>query len=341
MRAIGYQTPGPIDAADALLDIELPRPVATGRDLLVEVRAISVNPVDAKVRRTTGPEPGGWKVLGFDAAGVVVETGPDASMFRPGDEVYYAGSIARPGTNAEFHLVDERIVGRKPRSLDWGEAAALPLTAITAWETLFDRLDVGGRPVPGAAPAILVIGGAGGVGSIAIQLASRLTDLTVIATASRQETREWAIASGAHHVIDHGQPLAPQVAALGLGAPGLVFSTTQSAQHWNQIAELIAPQGRFALIDDAAGSDIGVFKPRCVSVHWEYMFARPVFQTPDMGAQGALLNEVADLVDAGVLRTTLGEHLGPISAATLKRAHRLVESGKARGKLVAEGFAAG
>lgn len=341
MRAVGYQTPGPIDAADALLDIELPRPVPTGRDLLVEVRAVSVNPVDTKVRRTSSPEPGSWKVLGFDAAGLVAETGPDTTLFKPGDEVFYAGSITRPGTNAEFHLVDERIVGRKPRSLDFAEAAALPLTAITAWETLFDRLDVGGRPVPGAANAILVIGGAGGVGSIAIQLARRLTDLTVIATASRPETRDWVDALGAHHVIDHGKPLAPQVAALGLGAPGFVFSTTQSARHWEQIAELIAPQGRFGLIDDAAGADIGVFKSRCVSVHWEYMFARPMFQTPDMGAQGALLNEVSDLVDAGVLRTTLGERLGPIDAATLKHAHRLIESGTARGKLVAEGFAAG
>ena len=341
MRAVGYQSPGPIDAADSLVDIELPRPTATGRDLLIEVRAVSVNPVDTRVRRTASPEPGGWKVLGFDASGVVVESGPDATLFKPGDEVFYAGSITRPGTNAEFHLVDERIVGRKPRSLDAAEAAALPLTAITAWETLFDRLDVGGRPVPGAAKAIVVIGGAGGVGSIAIQLARRLTDLTVIATASRPETREWVAGLGAHHVIDHGHALAPQVASLGLGAPGFVFSTTQSARHWDQVAQLIAPQGRFGLIDDAAGLDIGVFKTRCVSVHWEYMFARPMFQTPDMAAQGELLDKVADLVDAGVLRTTLGVRLGPIDAATLKRAHRLLESGKARGKLVAEGFATG
>lgn len=341
MRAVGYRTPGSIEADDALVDIELPRPTPGGRDLLVEVRAVSVNPVDTKLRRTAAPAAGDWRVLGFDAAGIVVEAGPDASLFRPGDEVYYAGSITRPGTNAEFHLVDERIVGRKPRSLDWAEAAALPLTTITAWETLFDRLDVAGRTVPGAADAILIIGGAGGVGSIAIQLARRLTGLTVIATASRPETRDWVAALGAHHVVDHGQPLAPQVAALGIGAPGLVFSTTQSARHWGQVAELIAPQGRFALIDDAAGADIGAFKTRCVSVHWEYMFARPMFETPDMAVQGALLNEVADLVDDGVLRTTLGKRLGPINAATLKQAHRLIESGTARGKLVAEGFATG
>ena len=226
MRAVGYRTPLPIDAADALVDIELPRPTPTGRDLLVEVRAVSVNPVDTKVRRTSAPGPGGWKVLGFDAAGIVVEAGPEATLFRPGDEVFYAGSITRPGTNAELHLVDERIVGRQPRSLDFAAAAALRLTAITAWERLFDRLVVGGRPVPGAADAILVIGGAGGVGSIAIQLARRLTDLTVIATASRSETREWVSGLGAHHVIDHAQPLAPQVAALGPGASGFVFSTT-------------------------------------------------------------------------------------------------------------------
>jgi len=341
MRAVGYQTSQPIDSAASLVDITLPRPVPGDRDLLVEVRAVSVNPVDTKVRRNAAPEAGSWKVLGWDAAGVVVECGPGASLFKPGDEVFYAGALGRQGSSAEFHLVDERIVARRPRSLDWAESAALPLTSVTAWEALFDRLGIRGHEVPGAASAILVIGGAGGVGSIAIQLARRLTGLTVIATAARPETRDWVAALGAHHVVDHGQPLAPQVAALGIGAPGLVFSTTQSARHWGQVAELIAPQGRFALIDDAAGADIGAFKTRCVSVHWEYMFARPMFETPDMAVQGALLNEVADLVDDGVLRTTLGKRLGPINAATLKQAHRLIESGTARGKLVAEGFATG
>lgn len=341
MRAVGYQTSQPIDSADSLVDITLPRPVPGDRDLLVEVRAVSVNPVDTKVRRNAAPEAGSWKVLGWDAAGVVVECGPGASLFKPGDEVFYAGALGRQGSNAEFHLVDERIVARRPRSLDWAESAALPLTSVTAWEALFDRLGIRGHEVPGAASAILVIGGAGGVGSIAIQLARRLTGLTVIATASRPETREWVRDLGAHHVIDHGQPLAPQVVALGIGAPAFVFSTTQTDQHLQQIAELIAPQGRFALIDDPAGFEIGLFKRKSVSVHWEYMFTRSMFGTPDIAAQGEVLGEVARLVDEGILRTTLGARLGSINAENLKAAHRLLESGRARGKLVLEGFLSG
>ncbi|MEO0034000.1 MAG: hypothetical protein RLZZ501_23 [Pseudomonadota bacterium] len=338
MRAVGYQTSLPISDPAALVDIDLPRPTPSGHDLLVEIRAVSVNPVDTKLRKRSQPAPGDWAVLGWDAAGTVVATGPEATRFRPGDAVFYAGALTRPGTNAEFHLVDERLVGLKPASLDWAEAAALPLTAITAWETLFDRLDVKGRPVPGAAPALLVIGGAGGVGSIAIQLARRLTDLTVIATASRPETRAWVAQLGAHHVIDHGQPLAAQVAALGLGAPAFVFSTTNTDQHLGQIAELIAPQGRFALIDDPERLDVGPFKRKSVSTHWEFMFTRSLFATPDLAAQGALLTEVAGLVDAGVLRTTLAENFGRIDAANLRRAHALIESGRARGKIVLEGF---
>jgi NADPH2:quinone reductase len=277
-------------------------------------------------------------VLGWDAAGVVSAGGPAATLFKPGDPVFYAGAIGRPGTNAEYHLVDERIVGRKPASLDWAEAAALPLTSITAWEALFDRLDVA-KPVPGAAPAILIIGGAGGVGSIAIQLARRLTGLTVIATASRPETQAWVREMGAHHVIDHRQPLAAQVTALGLGAPGFVFSTTSTGQHLTEIVQLIAPQGRFALIDDPASLDVNGFKRKSVSVHWEFMFTRSAFATPDIDEQGKLLNEVARLVDAGTLRTTLTDRLAPIDAANLKRVHALLESGKGRGKTVLEGFA--
>lgn len=337
MRAIGYQTPGPITAGASLVDIELPTPVPAGRDLLVEVQAVSVNPVDTKVRKGVAPDAGGWKVLGWDAVGRVAATGPDVTGFAVGDEVFYAGSLIRPGTNSEFHLVDERIVGRKPASLSAAEAAALPLTAITAWEMLFDRLDVR-KPVPGAAPAILVIGGAGGVGSIAIQLARQLTDLTVIATASRPETRDWVASLGAHHVIDHTQPLAAQVAALGLGAPGLVFSTTETQRHLTEVNELIQPQGRFGLIDDPAEFSASLFKRKSVSIHWELMYTRPIYETPDMAEQGKLLTEVARLVDAGRLRTTLTECMSPINAANLKRAHALIESGKARGKVVLEGF---
>lgn len=340
MRAIGYQNSLPVDDPRALVDIELPKPEPAGRDLLVEVRAVSVNPVDTKVRRGVSPEAGAWKVLGWDAAGTVVAVGPQAKAFKPGDAVFYAGAIGRPGANAEFHLVDERIVGRKPASLDWAAAAALPLTAITAWEMLFDRLQVR-TPVPGAAPALLIVGGAGGVGSIAIQLARRLTDLTVVATASRPETREWARELGAHHVVDHARPLAAEIAALGLGAPGLVFSTTNTQTHLAEIVQLIAPQGRFGLIDDPAALDVNPFKRKSVSIHWESMFTRSTYETPDIGAQADLLNEVSRLVDDGAVRTTLSQTFGAINAANLRRAHALIESGRAKGKIVLEGFDGG
>ncbi|MBP0443332.1 zinc-binding alcohol dehydrogenase family protein [Roseomonas sp. SSH11] len=340
MRAIGYAKTLPITEAESLVDIDLPAPEPRGRDLLVEVRAVSVNPVDTKVRMRAGPDAGQHKVLGWDAAGIVKAVGPDATRFRPGDAVFYAGDLTRPGTNAELHLVDERIVGAKPASLGFAEAAALPLTAITAWEALFDRLQVKAHTVPGAARAILIIGGAGGVGSIAIQLARKLTDLTVIATASRPETREWVLELGAHHVVDHSKPLAAEVAALGIGAPAFVFSTTQTDRHLAQIAELIAPQGRFALIDDPATLDVSLLKRKSVSLHWEFMFTRSMFGTADIAEQAALLDEVSRLVDAGTLRTTLGESFGTISAANLRRAHALIESGKARGKVVLEGFGA-
>jgi len=337
MKAVGYKKPSAIVEPESLVDIELPTPVPSGRDILVEVKAVSVNPADYKVRRSTSPAGGDWKVIGWDAAGVVVAAGPDVTLLRPGDEVWYAGSITRPGTNAEYHLVDERIVGRKPKELDWGQAAALPLTALTAWEAFFDRLGVN-RPVPGAAPAILIIGGAGGVGSIAIQIARQCTDLTVIATASRPETREFVTSLGAHHVVDHSQPLAKQVAALGLGAPAFVFSTTQTDKHVADVAELIAPQGRFGLIDEPSSFDIMLFKRKAVSIHHELMFTRSIYGTPDMAEQGRILNQVSELVDAGKVRSTLTSRLGPINAANLKRAHAQLESGTTIGKLVLEGF---
>ena len=337
MKAVAYRTPGPIDREDALQDITLETPKAEGRDLLVKVIAVSVNPVDTKLRLGAAPEGGEWRVLGFDAAGVVEAVGPEVQNFKPGDAVFYAGSIARPGTNSEYHLVDERIVGRKPASLSDAEAAALPLTAITAWEMLFDRLDVK-RPTPQGGNTILVIGGAGGVGSITIQLLRALTDLTVIATASRPETQDWVRECGAHHVIDHRQPLAPQVEALGLGAPGFVFSTTQTDQHLADIVELIAPQGRFGLIDDPEELNAMPLKLKAVSLHWEMMFTRSLFGTPDMAEQGKLLNEVAALVDAGRIRSTATEVAGKIDAATLRAVHARIESGSARGKIVLEGF---
>ena len=337
MKAVAYRTPGSVDREDALQDITLEIPRAEGCNLLVRITAVSVNPVDTKLRLGVAPEGGDWRVLGFDAAGVVEAAGSEVQNFKPGDAVFYAGSLARPGTNSEYHLVDERIVGRKPASLSDAEAAALPLTAITAWEMLFDRLDVK-RPTPQGGKTILVIGGAGGVGSITIQLLRALTDLTVIATASRPETQDWVRECGAHHVIDHRQPLAPQVEALGLGAPGFVFSTTQTAQHFDDIVELIAPQGRFGLIDDPEELNAKPLKLKAVSLHWELMFTRSLFGTPDMAEQGKLLNEVSTLVDAGRIRSTVTEVAGKIDAATLRAVHARIESGSARGKIVLEGF---
>ncbi len=337
MKAVAYQTAGSIDRPDALVDIDLETPVAKGRDLLVKVEAISVNPVDTKVRTRASAEAGAWKVLGWDVSGEVVAVGDEATHFAVGDQVFYAGALDRPGANSEYHLVDERIVGRKPASLSHPEAAALPLTAITAWEMLFDRLEVT-KAVRGATPAVLIIGGAGGVGSIAIQLLRALTDLTVIATASRPETQAWVRELGAHHVVDHSKPLAPQVAELGIGQPAFVFSTTETGLHLADIADLIAPQGRFGLIDDPAVLDVNPFKRKSVSVHWEFMFTRSMFQTADIDEQRRLLNEVSALIEAGKIRTTLTEVMRPINAENLKAAHAVLESGKARGKLVLEGF---
>jgi NADPH2:quinone reductase len=276
-------------------------------------------------------------VLGWDAAGIVKAIGSDVTMFKPGDEVFYAGAINRGGSNAEFHLVDERIVGLKPKSLDFAAAAALPLTSITAYEALFDRIKVQ-DPVPGAANAILIIGGAGGVGSIAIQIARVLTGLTVIATASRPETQAWVKELGAHHVIEHSKPLAPQIEALGIGALAFIFSTTNTSDHIASIVEAIAPQGRFGLIDDPKVLDVAPFKRKAVSTHWELMFTRPLFNTADMIEQHKLLNKIAELVDAGRIRTTLTETLGTINAANLKKAHALIETGKMKGKVVLAGF---
>ncbi len=337
MKAVGYKAAGPLDRPDALIDFEAETPVAAGRDLLVRVRAVSVNPVDCKIRQNRPPEGDAPAILGWDAVGEVVAAGEDATMFKPGDVVWYAGAIDRPGTNAEYHLVDERIVGRAPRAIPAAQAAALPLTALTAYEMLFDRLRVE-DPVPGETKAVVIIGGSGGVGSIAIQLLRAKTDLTVIATASRPETQAWVKELGAHHVIDHGQPLAPQIEALGIGQPGWVFSTTHTHQYVEQVAELIAPQGRFGLIDDPETLNIMPFKRKSVSTHWEFMFTRPLFQTVDMTRQHDILNEVADLAEAGKIRSTATEVLGRIDAQTLKRAHAILESNKAKGKLVLEGF---
>jgi zinc-binding alcohol dehydrogenase family protein len=337
MKAVGYQKSLPIEAADALFDFETAKPEPTGRDIRVAVKAISANPVDYKVRKRAAPPAGETKILGYDAAGVVDAVGPDVSLFKPGDEVFYAGSIQRQGTNAEFHLVDERIVGRKPKTLSYAQAAALPLTSITAWELLFDRLGA----VPGKSldpRTLLIVGGAGGVGSILIQLARRLTGLTVVATASRPESQAWCKDLGAHGVIDHARPMREQIEALKLPPVALVASLTNTDQHYKSLADIIAPQGKYGLIDDPPEFNVSVFKGKAVSVHWESMFTRSSFQTPDMIAQHQLLNDVAELIDHGVLRTTLDQTFGTINAANLKRAHALLESGKSRGKIVLEGW---
>jgi NADPH2:quinone reductase len=337
MKAVGYKKPLPIDVPESLLDVQLPTPQATGRDLLVEVKAVSVNPVDVKVRASAAPDQDDYKILGWDAAGIVKEAGPETSLFKPGDEVYYAGSIARSGTNAEFHLVNERIVGKKPKSLSFAHAAALPLTTITAWELLFDRFGV----KPGNATKggrLLIVGGAGGVGSILIQLARKLTSLIVIATASRPETRQWCLDLGAHHVIDHTKPFAEQLAAIGSPEVEFIASLTATATHYPALVGVLAPQGKFGLIDDPVSLDATPLKRKAASLHWEFMFTRSLFETPDMIAQHRLLNEVSELVDAGVIRTTFADSLGTINAANLKKAHVLIESGRSRGKIVLEGF---
>ena len=337
MKAVGYTKSLPIEAADALIDFETAKPEPRGRDLRVAVKAISVNPVDYKVRKRAAPPAGETKILGYDAAGIVDAVGPEVTLYKPGDEVFYAGSIQRQGTNSEFHLVDERIVGAKPKSLSFAQAAALPLTSITAWELLYDRL--GAQHDRSLDPrTLLIIGGAGGVGSILIQLARRLTGLAVVATASRPESQKWCLDLGAHAVIDHSRPMKEQIDALKLPPVGLIASLTNTEQHYKALADIIAPQGKYGLIDDPAEFNVAAFKGKSVSVHWESMFTRSSFQTSDMIGQHALLNDVADLIDKGVLRTTLDQAFGTINATNLKRAHALLESGKSRGKIVLEGW---
>ncbi len=336
MKAVGFRTPLPITDEAALMALELPMPEPGPRDLRVAVHAVSVNPVDVKQRAGSTPPPGTARVLGYDAAGIVDAVGAEVTLFRPGDAVFYAGTIDRPGTNSEFHLVDERLVGRKPASLDFAQAAALPLTAITAWELLFDRLGVVRGPE--SRGTLLVINGAGGVGSILTQIARKLTGLTVVATASRPETIAWCQSMGAHHVIDHRHPLDEGLRGIGIPNVDYVAGLTATAAHLPAIVEAIAPQGKLALIDDPKTLDIVPFKRKSVSVHWELMFTRALFQTPDMIAQHDLLQEVSRLVDDGTLRTTLTETAGRIDVAGLRRVHALVESGRAIGKTVLSGF---
>lgn len=338
MKAVGYKKSLPIDAPDALVDFETAKPEPKGRDIRVAVKAISVNPVDTKVRKRAEPPAGETKILGYDATGIVDAVGPDVTLYKAGDEVWYAGSILRQGTNSEYHLVDERIVGRKPKTLSFAQAAALPLTSITAWELLFDRL--GAKQGKTAEPrSLLIVGGAGGVGSILIQLARKLTGLTVIATASRPESTKWCLDLGAHHVIDHSKSMKEQIAALKAPPVGLIAALTNTEQHFQALADIIAPQGKIGLIDDpATPPNVMLLKGKAVSLHWESMFTRSSFQTEDMIEQHKLLDEVANLIDSGVLRTTLDKTMGTINAANLKTAHAAIEGGRSTGKLVLEGW---
>lgn len=336
MKAIGYQRSLPIDDPQSLVEFTTETPQPGAHDLLVRVQAVSVNPVDTKVRVRKTPPAGEYQILGWDAVGVVESVGHDVTLFKPGDEVFYAGSIVRPGTNAEFHLVDERIVGRKPKSLSIAQAAAMPLTTITAWELLFDRFQV--SRASATSGALLIAGGAGGVGSMLIQLARQLTNLTVIATASREESRQWCLDLGAHQVVDHSQPLAPQLKAIGHPTVPLIASLTGTEKNYPALVEVLAPQGKFGLIDDPKALDVTLLKQKSGSLHWEFMYTRSMFGTADIQAQHRLLNETADLVDAGKLRSTLTRELGTINAANLREAHRLSESGRMIGKIVLEGF---
>ncbi|RBP77642.1 zinc-binding alcohol dehydrogenase family protein [Shewanella putrefaciens] len=338
MKAIGYQTAGAITAPNALENITLAEPTATGFDLLVEIKAISVNPVDTKIRASSSAPAGEYKIIGWDAVGVVKAVGEKVTLFNVGDEVWYAGDISRSGSYAEYQLVDERIVGHKPKSLTYTQAAALPLTGITAWEILFDRLAL---PQDGSATdaRILIIGAAGGVGSIITQLAVKLTGAEVIGTASRPESAAWVHKLGADAVIDHTKPLSQELANIGITDVTHVISLTQTDQHFDEIVQVLKPQGKLALIDDPKGPlDVMKLKRKSLSLHWELMFTRSLYQTEDMIAQHHLLNRLSALIDTGELQSTFGEHYGAINAQNLIKAHAQIESGKAIGKIVLEGF---
>lgn len=338
MKAVALTRYLPIDDPQSLFDVELPEPVPGAHDLRVRVEAVSVNPVDTKLRAPKPQVESSPKVLGYDAAGVVEAVGAAVTGFKPGDRVYYAGDVTRPGSNAQYQLVDARLAAPMPRSLDFADAAALPLVAVTAWELLFQRMpfdsEQGGR-----GKSLLVIAGAGGVGSVAIQLARR-AGFTVIATASRRESADWCRAMGARHVVNHREPLAPQLAALGFAAIDAALNLADTDAYWDELGTLLAPQGHVGLIVEPRGAlKIGdPYKAKCIGIHWEFMFARARFQTADMAEQGRILARVAALVDAGELKGIRRETLRPINAANLREAHRRLESGGSVGKLTLAGW---
>jgi NADPH2:quinone reductase len=339
MKAVALTQYLPINVPESFLDVDLPTPKPSGHDMLIAVQAVAVNPVDTKVRAGRGKEgvvEDPPRVIGWDASGVVKAIGDGVTLFKPGDEVWYAGDISRPGCNSEFQVIDERIVGRKPVSLSHAEAAALPLTTITAYEAFFDRLGID-RNGADKGQSILIIGGGGGVGSIGIQLAKH-AGLTVIATASRPETEAWVKELGADHVVNHREDMVAQVRAIGLHHVDHI-AIFNDMRHWATAVELIRPQGGIVTIDDTdLPMPMEMMKSKAVSLHWEFMFARSMHQTPDMIEQHKLLSWVADEIDAGRIRTTVSQVLSPINSTNLREAHRLIETGKAKGKIVIEGF---
>ncbi|WP_082635716.1 zinc-binding alcohol dehydrogenase family protein [Fictibacillus enclensis] len=338
MKAVGLTRYLPIENPESLVDVVVEKPRATGRDILVKVFAISVNPVDTKVRAPKDRVEEVPKILGWDVAGIVEEAGPNCSLFRPGDEVFYAGSIARQGGNSEYHLVDERIVGRKPTSLNFAEAAALPLTSITAWEALFTRMSISQNSGANEGKSLLIIGAAGGVGSIAIQLAKQ-AGLIVIGTASRPETVDWVKSMGADYTINHHEPLLPQLEAIGFSSVPYIFCLNALEKHWAGISEAVSPQGVVCAIDDPTSPlNLKLLKQKSATFVWEFMFTRSLYETDDMIEQHLLLNQIADAVDHQKLKTTLAEVLGPISAEHLRQAHKLLESNRTIGKVVLENF---
>jgi NADPH2:quinone reductase len=338
MKAIGLHQYLPITHEESLLDLTMQKPEPTGRDILVQVKAISVNPVDVKVRSPKPNVEDSPKVLGWDVAGIVEQVGADCTLFQPGDEVYYAGSITRQGGNSEFHLVDERIVGKKPARLSFAEAAALPLTAITAWEAMFHRMGIAMNHQENRGKSILIIGAAGGVGSIAIQLA-KYVGLTVIGTASRAESIAWIKQLGADHVINHFEPFHAQLKHIGLDHVSYIFCLNNTDSHWSHMAEAIAPQGKIcSIVETKQPLDLNVIRKKSVTFVWELMFTRPMYGTEDMDQQHLLLNELAKLIDGGLVISTMTERLEPIHAANLRFAHAKIEQGHMIGKLVIENF---
>jgi zinc-binding alcohol dehydrogenase family protein len=337
MKAIGYTGGKPLDQPDAFVRFECETPVPTGRDILVSVRAVSVNPVDTKVRSRITEAQDPPRILGWDAAGIVDAVGSEATLFRPGDAVFYAGDITRPGSNATHQLVDERIVGHQPGSASFAQAAALPLTAITAWEALFERLKI--RPEADAGKRILIIGGAGGVGSIAVQLAKQVARLEVIATASRDETRHWCRSQGADHTVNHHTDMPAEFREQGIAAPDYILCTNGADRHFPAMIELIAPQGMICtIVESTKGHDLDALKTRSAGFVWEFMFTRSMFRTPDMIRQHELLNEIARLIDAGKIVSTLNSIPGSICPEAVRAAHRTIETGRSIGKIVLEGF---